>query len=85
MGNGVKQGGVLSPILFNLYIDRLLIRLQKSGVGCHMNNIYMGELSYADGRELGPQRSRVPVTYMEQTHQTNTQMILLFHVLVCMV
>ena len=22
-------------------------------------------------RELGPQRSRVPVTYMEQTHQTN--------------
>ena len=48
VGNGVKQGGVLSPILFNLYIDRLLIRLQKSGVGCHMNNIYMGALSYAD-------------------------------------
>ena len=46
--NGVKQGGVLSPILFNLYIDGLLIRLQKSGVGCHMNNIYMGALSYAD-------------------------------------
>ena len=42
VGDGVKQGGVLSPILFNLYIDRLLIRLQKSGVGCHMNNIYMG-------------------------------------------
>ena len=48
VGNGVKQGGVLSPILFNLYIDGLLIRLQKSGVGCHMNNIYMGALSYAD-------------------------------------
>ena len=48
MGNGVKQGGVISPILFNLYIDRLLIRLQKSGVGCHINNIYMRALSYAD-------------------------------------
>ena len=48
VGNGVKQGGVLSPILFNLYIYRLLIRLQKSGVCCHMNNIYMGALSYAD-------------------------------------
>ena len=48
MGNGVKQGGVLSPLLFNLCIDGLLIRLKKSGVGCHMNNIYMGALSYAD-------------------------------------
>ena len=48
VSNGVKQGGVLSPILFNLYIDGLLIRLHKSGVGCHMNNIYMGALSYAD-------------------------------------
>ena len=33
-------------IVYN--IDGLLIRLQKSGVGCHMNNIYMGALSYAD-------------------------------------
>ena len=48
VGNGIKQGGVLSPILFNLYIDGLLIRLQKSSAGCHMNNIYMGALSYAD-------------------------------------
>ena len=31
-----------------MYIDGLLIRLQKSDVGCHMNNIYMGALSYAD-------------------------------------
>ena len=48
MGNGVKQGGVLPPILFNLYIDKLLIRLQKSGVSCHINNIYIGALLHAD-------------------------------------
>ena len=46
--NGVKQGGVLSPILFNLYIDRLLITLKNSGLACHINGTYMGELSYAD-------------------------------------
>ena len=48
MGNGGKQEGVLSRILFNLYIDRLLIRLEKSGMSCHINNIYIGALSYAD-------------------------------------
>jgi hypothetical protein len=28
-GNGVKQGGVLSPVLFCLYIDGLLVALSK--------------------------------------------------------
>ncbi len=28
--NGVKQGGVLSPILFCIYMDELLLRLKKA-------------------------------------------------------
>ena len=43
--NGVKQGGMLSPTLFNLYIDRLLVTLKNSGLGCHINGTYMGPLS----------------------------------------
>ena len=34
--NGVKQGGVLSPILFAIYTDGLLKRLEDTGVGCHI-------------------------------------------------
>ena len=47
LSNGVKQGGVLSSILFNIYIDTLL-ELKESGYGCHINNTFVGALCYAD-------------------------------------
>ena len=31
-----------------MYIDNLLIKLKHSGYGCHVDNIFMGVLSYAD-------------------------------------
>ena len=46
--NGVKQGSVLSAKLFTLYIDGLFTELKQSCYGCHINNTYMGALSYAD-------------------------------------
>jgi hypothetical protein len=46
--NGVKQGGVLSPVLFVNYIDELLKRLQGTGVGCYVGNVFIGALGYAD-------------------------------------
>ena len=44
----VSQWGIISPISFNLYIEELLVIFKKSGLGCHINNTYMGALSYAD-------------------------------------
>ena len=46
--NGVKQGGVLSPVLFTMYIDKLLIKLKNSGYGYYIGTKYMGSFSYAD-------------------------------------
>ena len=37
--NGVKQGGVLSPRLFSVYIDELLTRLKHSGYGCMVGHV----------------------------------------------
>ena len=52
VSNGVKQGGVLSSMLFSLYIDPLLQKLKQSAVGCHINGNFMGVLSYAYGITL---------------------------------
>ena len=46
---GVRQGGVLSPILFTVYIDELLQGLQKLGVGCHCEGMFF---CYADDLAL---------------------------------
>jgi hypothetical protein len=48
VSNGVKQGGVLSPLLFTVYIDVLLNDLASAGLGCHIGNVYCGSLGYAD-------------------------------------
>ena len=44
----MRQGGVLSPILFSVYIDELLIRLQTQAVGCHWSHYFAGAFGYAD-------------------------------------
>jgi hypothetical protein len=46
--NGVKQGGVLSPVLFCLYVDGLLVALSNAGVGCFIGDYFVGALAYAD-------------------------------------
>ncbi len=50
--NGVKQEGVLSPILFSVYIDRLFTQLSNSRIGCHIGNHYAGGVGFADDIKL---------------------------------
>ena len=46
--NGVRQGGVTSGIFFAVYIDKLLLLLRKSGLGCHIHGIFFGAMIFAD-------------------------------------
>ena len=52
MHNGIRQGSVLSPHLFSLYVDELNVMLNSSGVGCHIAGVAANNFSYADDLAL---------------------------------
>jgi Reverse transcriptase (RNA-dependent DNA polymerase) len=48
ISRGVRQGGVLLPSLFNIYVDSVNCRLCKTSLGCHFRSCYIGCIMYAD-------------------------------------
>ena len=46
--NGVRQGAVSSPILFCIYINKLITKIKYHGIGCQINNVFLGIWIYAD-------------------------------------
>lgn len=49
---GVRQGGLTSPDLFNLYVNGLIEELRGSMVGCYLGNVCVNNISYADDMVL---------------------------------
>ena len=48
----VRQGEILSPILFTAYIDKLMQQLSSLGISCHWKGLFAGFLCYADDLAL---------------------------------
>ena len=46
--NGVRQGGILSPLLFNVYMDDLSSSLSNTPIGCSIGVVIVNHITYAD-------------------------------------
>jgi hypothetical protein len=48
VGSGVRQGGTLSPSLFNTFINLFIVNLKVADIGCHIDSVFLGCFLYAD-------------------------------------
>ena len=47
-----RQGSVIFPTLFTVYIDGLLQKLDHAGIGCFVGRTYASAFGYADSLAL---------------------------------
>ena len=67
--NGVRQGSILSPHLFKVYVDGLSVILNSHKIGCSINNLIINHLMYADDIVLISPSSAGLQTLMEVCKQ----------------
>ena len=78
MGNVVKQGGKLYPLLFNIYMDNLSVQLHKHPVDCSLGTAVVNHLIYTDLLLFAPPKDyKHYFTYVAPTDVSTTFNIML--------
>jgi len=52
VGNGTRQGGVLSPYLFTRFVHPLISAISQSKLRCNIGGLFVNLLAYADDMVL---------------------------------
>ena len=76
---GVRQGAILSTSLYKMYINDLLLALEKSGTGMHIGSIYIGTPTCADDQLLIANESHDMQAMLCAVHDYSTQNLYKIH------
>ena len=82
---GVRQGCVMSPMLFNLYLEELIVRIRKARIGVEIGGERLGCLTYADDVVLMAERKEEMEELLHIAHTYGREWDLKFSVKKCKV
>ena len=67
--NGTRQGSMISPALWSIYLDMLIKELRELGVGCHVGGLFMEVVGYADDLLLMAPTRRAMQTMLDKCEE----------------
>jgi len=87
IANGTRQGSLLSPCLFNVYISELISHINGSGIGCTCGGKFINILAYADDLVLlAPSWAGLQsLLHLLESFSSNLDMIVNCKKTVCMI